>query len=268
VGSLGDAVREALARFEPASVLDILAIAVLIYLVLVLLRGTVAITLLRGVVILVVAMLILAQVLDLTVLQFVLRNALPAVLIVLAIVFQPELRRFLERLGRTGLWLRTPRHAYDQTLDAVVQAAMELAQRHHGALMALERETGLQDYAETGVKLDALVSRELLMGIFYPNSPLHDGATIIRGNRVVAAGCTLPLSQRSEVEGGGLRHRAALGLTETTDAVCVVVSEEAGQVSVAANGRIMWGLDERQLRAVLRSILVPPEPGLRPVRPL
>ncbi|GBD12628.1 Cyclic di-AMP synthase CdaA [bacterium HR24] len=268
MGAVGDALRDALARFEPASVLDILAIAVLIYLALVLLRGTVAITLLRGVVILVVAMLILAQVLDLTVLQFVLRNALPAVLIALAIVFQPELRRFLERLGRTGLWLRPPRHAYDQTVDAVVQAAIELARRRHGALIALERETGLEDYAETGVKLDALVSRELLMGIFYPNSPLHDGATIVRGNRVVAAGCTLPLSQRLEGESAGLRHRAALGLAEATDAVCVVVSEEAGQVSVAANGRILWGLDERQLRAVLRSILAPPEPGLRPVRPL
>jgi len=268
VDALNDALRDALSRFEPASVLDILAIAVLIYLALVLLRGTVAITLLRGVVILIVAVLILAQVLELTVLQFVLRNALPAVLIALAIVFQPELRRFLERLGRTGLWLRAPRHTYDQTVDLVAQTAMELAQRRHGALIVLERETGLEDYAETGVKLDALVSRELLMGIFYPNSPLHDGATIVRGNRVVAAGCTLPLSQRLEGEGGGLRHRAALGLAETTDAVCVVVSEEAGQVSVAANGRILWGLDERQLRAVLRSILAPPEAGLRPVRPL
>lgn len=260
-----DIFREAFDRFEPSSVIDILAIAVLIYLALLLLRGTVAMTLLRGVVILVVAVVILAEVLELTVLQFVLRNFFPALLIAIPIVFQPEIRRFLERLGRTGLWRWPGRPGYQQTVEVVAETVMELARRHHGALIVLERETGLEDYIETGVKLDALLSRELLEGIFFPNSPLHDGAVILRGDRVVAAGCTLPLSHRGE--GHGLRHRAALGTAEATDAVCLVVSEETGQVSVAVNGRMMSGLDERQLRAVLRSLLLPAEtvapfPGL------
>jgi len=255
--SLPQALQEAIDRFEPASILDILAIAAIIYAVLVLLKGTVAMALLRGAVILVVAVVILAQVLELRVLQFVLRNSFPALLIAIPLIFQPEIRRFLERLGRTGLWPWAARSHHGEVVEEVTEAAFALAQRRHGAIIVLERGTGLEDYADTGVRLDALVSRQLLEGIFAPNTPLHDGAVIVRGNRVLACGCTLPVSTRGE--GHGLRHRAALGLSEVTDAVCVVVSEETGEVSVAANGRMLTVADASHLRAVLRSLLLAPQ---------
>jgi diadenylate cyclase len=136
----------------------------------------------------------------------------------------------------------------------VIEASENLSQRRHGALMVLERETGLEEYADTGVRLDATPSVELLQGLFYPNSPLHDGATILRGDKVVAAGCTLPLSDRADRGQMGTRHRAALGISERTDAVTVVVSEERGDISVAANGRMISRLEKPRLRAILRSL--------------
>ena len=157
-------------------------------------------------------------------------------------------------MGRTRrAWLGKP--GYDAVIDAVAEAASNLARERHGALMVLERETGLQDYIDTGVRVDAAPSVELLRGIFFPNSPLHDGAVILRENRVVAACCTLPLAEESARGMMGTRHRAALGITERTDAVSVVVSEETGQVSVASNGRLSQRLDEVRLRATLQSIL-------------
>ncbi len=254
--SLPQALQDALERFQPASILDILATAAIIYAVLLLLKGTVAMALLRGAVILVIGVVILAQVLELRVLQFILRNSFPALLIAIPVIFQPEIRRFLERLGRTGLWPWAARPHQGEVVEAVTEAAFALAQRRHGAIIALERGTGLEDYADTGIRLDALVSRQLLEGIFAPTTPLHDGAVIIRGHRVLACGCTLPVSPRGE--GHGLRHRAALGLSQMTDAVCVVVSEETGEVSVAANGRMLAAVDAAHLRAVLRSLLLAP----------
>lgn len=249
-------IREAVDRFELASVVDILTIAVLIYLALLLLKGTTAMSLLRGIVIVVVGAVILAQVLDLTVLDWVLRNSLPALIIVIPVIFQPEIRRFLERVGRTGRWPWPGRALYEGTVDVVADACLSMSDLRHGAIIVLERETGLEDYIDTGVKLDAMASVPLLEGIFYPNSPLHDGAAILRENRVVAAGCTLPLSDRNE-RGLGLRHRAALGLAERTDAVAVVVSEETGGISVAANGRMISHLDGPRLRGILRGLLMP-----------
>lgn len=259
-----ETIRDAVQRFEPASVIDILAIAVIIYLVLLLLKGTTAMALLRGIVIVLVGAVILVRVLELTVLQFLLRNAVPALIIAIPIIFQPEIRRFLERVGRTGRWPWPGRPLYDQMIEVVVEAAENLAQRRHGALIVLEREAALEEFIDTGVKLDAAPSSQLLEGVFFPNSPLHDGAVILRENRVVAAGCTLPLSERVDREHPGLRHRAALGIAERTDAVSVVVSEETGAISVTANGRIISRLDGSRLRAILRSLLLPPSEMDRP----
>ena len=252
-----DTIQEAIDRFEAASIVDILSIAVLIYLALLLLKGTTAMSLLRGIVIVLVGAVILVQVLELTVLDWLLRNSFPALLIAIPIIFQQEIRRFLERVGRTGRWPWPGRGLYEGTVDVVADACLNMAARHHGALIAMERDTGLEDYIDTGVKLDAVCSAQLLESIFYPNSSLHDGAVIVRENRAVAAGCTLPLSDRIDPETQGLRHRAALGISERTNAVAVVVSEERGTISVAANGQMISRLNGARLRAILRSLLLP-----------
>lgn len=261
-----DTVRDSLERFEAASVVDILTISVLIYLALLLLKGTTAMSLLRGIVMVVVGAVILARVLDLTVLDWVLRNSFPAVLIAIPIIFQQEIRRFLERVGRTGRWPWPGRHLYEGIVDIVADAALSLSSNRHGAIIVLERESGLEEYIDTGVKLDAAPSARLLEGIFYPNSTLHDGAVILREDRVTAAGCTLPLSDRSDRELSGLRHRAAMGMSERTDAVALVVSEETGNISVVASGRMIAHLDGPRLRGILRSLLVPASELDRPTR--
>ncbi len=252
-----DSISDAFGGFRAASVIDILSIAVLIYLVLLLLKGTTAMSLLRGIVIVLVGVVILAAVLDLTVLGWLLENSFPALLITIPIIFQQEIRRTLERVGRTGRWPWPVRGVYGSVLDVVADACLSLAERRHGAIVVMERETGLEDYIDTGVKLDATCSAQLLESIFFPNAVLHDGAVILREDRVMAAGCTLPVSDRADREFQGLRHRAALGISERTDAVAVAVSEETGSVSVAANGRMLSRLDGPRLRAVLRSLLLP-----------
>ena len=252
-----DSARDALDRFEPASVVDILALAMLIYAALLLLKGTTAMSLLRGVVILVVAAVILSRVLNLTVLDWLLRNSLPAMIIAIPIVFQQEIRRFLERVGRTGRWPWPGRGLYEGVVDVIADASLALGTKRHGAIIVVERDEGLEEYIDTGVKLDAAASAQLLESIFYPNSPMHDGAVIVREDRVVAAGCTLPLSDKADREMQGLRHRAALGVAERTDGVAVVISEESGSISVAANGRRISNLDGPRLRGILRSLLLP-----------
>lgn len=252
-----DSIRDALDSFEPASVIDVLAIAVLIYLTLLLLKGTAAMSLLRGILIIAIGVVLLAQFLELTVLDWLIRNAFPALLIAIPIVFQQEIRRFLERLGRTGRWPWPGRAMYENVVDTVADAALALAEKSHGAIMAIERETGLEEYIDSGVKIDAECTAPLLTSIFYPNSALHDGAVIIRENRIVAASCTLPLSDRIDTGFHGTRHRAALGVTERTDAISIVVSEETGQIAIAANSRIISNLDGPRLRGILRSLLLP-----------
>lgn len=260
-----DTARDSLDQFGPAAVIDILSIAVLIYLSLLLLKGTTAMSLLRGIFIVVVGVVILAQVLDLTVLDWLLRNSFPALLITIPIVFQSEIRRFFERVGRTSRWPWPGRGLYEGVVDTIADAALGLAEKRHGAIIVIERETGLEDYIDTGQKLDAVASKELLMSIFFPNTALHDGAVVMREDRVVAASCTLPLSDRMDGF-HGTRHRAALGVTERSDAIAVVVSEETGQMSIAANGRIISNLDGPRLRGILRSLLLPSAEMDRPAR--
>ncbi len=241
-------------RVDPASALDVLLIALAIYWVLVLLKGTPATALLRGAAIILIGAVILAQVLDLEVTNFVLRNSVAGLIIAVPIIFQPEIRRALERVGRTGMgvWTRPVRGG---TIETVTNAVAGLSKQRHGALIVFEGETGLQNYIDSGIALDAAPSTELLEGLFFPNAPLHDGAAIIREDRVVAAGCTLPLSETRLPAEMGLRHRAGLGVTEGTDAVSIMVSEETGAVSAAADGRLYARLDETRLRGLLARLL-------------
>jgi len=247
-------------RLDWLSVIDILLVALIFYWLLFLVRGTQAVQLLRGVLILVVLSVLITSVFPLRAFSWLVRNAVPALLVAIPVIFQPELRRALERLGRTGSLLTLPsREAMIAgVLDQVCLACEHLSERHHGALIVLERETGLQEYIDTGTRINSEVSAELLETIFFPNTPLHDGAVIIRQTRVVAAACVLPLA------GGhisdrqlGLRHRAAIGVTEQSDAVAVIVSEETGIISIAHNGRIIRRLDVRRLRKLLAAFYQP-----------
>jgi diadenylate cyclase len=181
--------------------------------------------------------------------------------VAIPVVFQPELRRLLERLGRStgGVFsVRSHETAIRQVIEIVAQSCAQLSLVRHGALIVMERETGLQDIIETGVPIDASVSRELLLTIFFPNTALHDGAVIIQGERIVAASCVLPLSTSvGGVRELGTRHRAALGVTESTDAIAVVVSEETGVISITHEGRIIRPLDKKRLINVLAGYFRP-----------
>ncbi len=244
------------------SVLDILLVTLTIYGLLALVRGTQAVVLLRGIIILVIAIALLTTFLRLRAFSWLLRNTLPALLISIPVIFAPEIRRALERLGRAGTTLSFgPRAAADIQLvvEALAAAAQRLAERQHGGLIVIERQVGLKDYADTGVALDAAVTVELLLQIFYPNTPLHDGAAILKDDRVVAAACIMPLTSGETITDRqlGLRHRAALGITEVSDAVAVVVSEETGNISVAHNGRMIRRLDAARLRNILTAFYRP-----------
>ena len=266
---ISDNAGDVLQRFDAAAVLDILIISFSIYWLLLLIRGTAAMTVLRGAGVLLVAAFLLSRVLDLQVVSFILRSSVAGLVIAMAIIFQPEIRRALERVGRTGMRTCLRREEHRHSVDRVVRAATRLARQGHGALIVLERDTGLQDVIDTGVPLRAEISVELLTGIFVPGVPLHDGAAIIRGNTVVAAGCTLSLSDSSLPSQYGMRHRAGVGITESTDAVVVIVSEEHGEISVASNGRMVTELSEDRLSQQLHRLfgLAEAEPALEATPP-
>lgn len=247
-------------RATPVAILDILLVAALFTIFFYLLRGTQALTLVRGILALFILSALLSNLFRLTALTWVFRTALPALLVAIPVIFQPELRRALERLGRAGLLLTRPATETHQTrvINAITRATERLAERRHGALMVLERETGLQDVADSGIAVRALVTSELLMTIFHPRTELHDGAVIIRDDRVLAAGCVLPLSQSRALDQHlGTRHRAALGITEESDAIAIAVSEETGTISVAQSGRMVRNLDQRRLSRVLHTFYRP-----------
>jgi diadenylate cyclase len=254
VGDAWSNIQDIFYRVDPIDILDIFLIALLIYWSFLLLKGTAAIALLRGAAIILIAIVFLARALNLTVLDFVIRNSITGLIIAVPIIFQPEIRRALERVGRSGfgVWARPP---FEDVVGTISKTATDLAARRHGALIVFERETGLQSYVDTGVALDALPTTELLEGIFFPNAPLHDGAVIMRENRLIAAGCTLPLSETRLSGEMGLRHRAGLGVTEGTDAVSVMISEESGAIAIAADGRLYPHLDEMRLRGLLTRLL-------------
>jgi diadenylate cyclase len=240
-------------RFGVSAVLDIAIVALVLYWLLTLIAGTSAATLVRGILILLTVGWVLSNVFNLTMLQFLLRNSIPALIFAIPVLFQPEIRRALEQLGRAGSLI--PRNTVispnTRLAEMIARAAQQLAERRFGALLVIERSTPLGEYASKGIHMDALLSPELLLNIFWPNSPLHDGAVIIRGDRVVAAGVVLPLAQSPTVEHIGTRHRAGIGITEISDAIAVVVSEETGTISLANAGRMVRNLGEARLQKVL-----------------
>lgn len=246
-------------EFPTVALLDIALTALLIYGLFSLIRGTRAVRLVIGVTIL-YAIYVAAQALGLQLLSQILQAGAVVGLLALVVVFQPELRRGLERIGRVGSlgWLLSPaaNRAVERVADVVARSAAVLGAQRTGALVVLERETGLQDTAESGVMIDSELSVDMLGTIFTPRAPLHDGAVIVRGTRIVAAGAVLPLSETGAYrERFGTRHRAALGITEVTDAVAVVVSEETGGISLVERGRIVRNLDEERLRNTLVVLL-------------
>ena len=248
-------------RLDWIDAVDIFLVAFILFWILYLVRSTRAVPLLRGVVILVIVVAPLSGLIRLRAFGWLTQQALPALLVAIPVVFQQELRLALERLGRGGsLFGRTTgsRAALEQTLTAIAQACPILADRRHGALIVLERETGLQELADSGVIIDAIPSADLLTNVFDPHTTLHDGAVIIRRGRILAAACVLPLSTAFLADRQlGLRHRAALGVTEESDAVAVVVSEERGSIAVAHNGRIIRNLDAKRLEGVLNAFFQP-----------
>jgi diadenylate cyclase len=249
-------------------VLDILLVTLIFYGLLMLIRGTQADQLVRGVLILVLASAAIGSFLDLTVFNWLLQNTIPALLIAIPVIFQPELRRALEQLGRSSHFpLPHARTSNVQRMaEEVAQACALLAERGYGGLIVIERSTGLEEYAQTGSRIDATVSAELLQQIFYKGSPLHDGAVIVRGDRIIAARCLLPLTELPDLDPElGTRHRAAIGITENTDAICVVVSEETGAISLANHGHLVRHLTSQKLALFLAALLQSPsgspEPG-------
>jgi diadenylate cyclase len=222
--------------------------------------------LLRGVILLVVFITLLTSLVELPAFSWLSRNALPALLFSIPVIFAPEIRRTLERLGRAGnLWpisIKSEALALEEMIHAVVSATARLSARQHGALIVLQRLDNLEEFVQTGVQMYALVTPELLLQIFYPNTPLHDGAVIIVGSEVVAAACVMPLSasgilNRSPERQMGLRHRAALGTSEASDAIAVVVSEETGGISIAHSGRMLRRLDPDRLENILIAFFRP-----------
>jgi len=193
--------------------------------------------------------------------NWLLEKAQTGFFIAIPIVFQPELRRALEQLGRGKLFVRTEYLALEDVeklVNEVVRAVKFMAKRKIGALIVIERQTGLADFVETGIKVDGIITSELLMNTFIPKTPLHDGAVIMQGNRLMAAGCFLPLSENPNLSKElGTRHRAAMGVTEVSDAIVVLVSEETGVISVAEDGKLTRYLDEMTLKELLINRITP-----------
>lgn len=249
-------------RLSLLSLVDILLVALLFYWLLGVIRGTRAVQLLRGIGILVLLALVAGTFLPLRTLSWLMANVIrPGLFVAIPVLFQPELRRALESLGRTGDWFtrsfgNSSRSEMLEVITVISRAAAQLSQQQIGGLIVIERETGLQEYADRGVILDARISVPLLLNIFFPNAPLHDMAVIIQRNRILAANAVLPLSEN--IVGTtryGTRHRAALGISEQSDAIAVVISEETGSISLAHDGRMVRHLSEGRLRRLMAALL-------------
>ena len=255
-------------RLNWLSLVDLFLVTAVFFAILQLLRGTQAMVLLRGILLLIALIGVLTSLDVLPAFSWLVQTTLPALLLAIPVIFAPEIRRALERLGRAGEVLSNDRSAAQtqDSISAVVTACARLSDRQHGALIVIQRLDVLDEYIQTGVKLNALATPELLLQIFYPNTPLHDGAVIISGSEVVAAATVMPLSAsgvlvRSPERQMGLRHRAALGISEVSDAVAVVVSEETGSISVVHGGRMIRRLDSDRLENILRAFYAPPKTG-------
>ncbi len=262
-------------RLNILSALDLLLVTLVFFGILLLVRDTQAMVLLRGMILVAILLTLLTSLVNLPAFSWLVRTTLPTLLLAIPVIFAQEIRRGLERLGRAGagtIILPTRPEdalAIQQTIKAIVTAAARLSARQHGALIIMQRKDGLQEYVQTGVRMNASVTPELLLQVFYPNTPLHDGAAIISDNRLTAAACVMPLSasgilNRSPERQMGLRHRAALGISEASDAIAVVVSEETGSISIAHNGRMIRRLDSERLENILNAFYQPPPGGGSP----
>lgn len=240
------------------NVIDILIVSYIVYKVFMLIKETRAETLIKGLALIIVIMIISDRV-GLVTLYWIIKSAIQIGLIALIIIFQPELRRALEHLGRSRFFKKAVMvtdEEVDNITKQIVEAACNLSSTKTGALIVIEQETGLNDYMETGIKLDAVLTSQLLENIFVVNTPLHDGAVVIRNNRIAAAACFLPLTENYETNKKlGTRHRAALGISENSDAIVVVVSEETGSISLAIDGKLTRNYNAERLKDILSRIM-------------
>ncbi|MEW6003061.1 MAG: diadenylate cyclase CdaA [Nitrospirota bacterium] len=245
---------EILRQFRWQDLIDIILMSIILYRLLLIIKGTRAAQMLIGLGVLLFASLI-SRYLELYTVEWLIQSFWAQIVIAIIILFQPEIRRALAQMGETPFFQTLTSAEELKSLDEIVKATIALANKKIGALIVIERETSLKDFVEIGTSLDARVSKELLMSIFHPTSPIHDGAVVIKGNRVIAAGCFLPISLGPEISRSlGTRHRAGLGLTEETDAVAVIVSEETGIISMAVNGKLETHLDMGMLRDALTDL--------------
>lgn len=241
------------------NIIDMLVVAALIYKLFLWIKGTRAVQLLKGLVVLLIATTV-SNWLGLYTINWILKSIQGMLIVAIPVVFQPELRRALERLGRGKFFVRPliflGEEDTTRIINEIIRAVLVMAKNKMGALIVIERETGINDYIETGVKLDCVISGEFLINIFIPNSPLHDGAVVVRGDRVASAGCFLPLTENPNLSQElGTRHRAAIGISEISDSVAIIVSEETGIISTAHDGKLTRYLDEKTLRETLTGML-------------
>lgn len=245
---------EILRNFRWQDLVDIILMSIILYRLLLIIKGTRAAQMLIGLGVLLFASL-LSRYLELYTVDWLIQSFWAQIVIAIIILFQPEIRRALAQMGETQ-FLQTLTSAEElKSLEEIVRATIALSNRKIGALIAIERDTSLKDFVEIGTPLDAKVSKEVLLSIFHPTSPIHDGAVVIKGNRIVAAGCFLPITTSPEISMSlGTRHRAGISLTEETDAVVIIVSEETGTISMAINGKLETRLDMGTLRDVLTDL--------------
>lgn len=253
----------AIQNLSPRDVIDIVLVAVLFFTGSFFIRGTQAVSLLRGMVIVLASMIIISNVFELQALRWLSGNALTVLAVAIPVIFQPELRRALERLGRAGFFIqgtRQPDSVRARVIEDIAEAAEKLSERRHGALIVLQRNGGLDEYIRTGIPLDSEVSSQLLLTIFWPKTELHDGAAIIDAHgRIASAASVLPLTASRNLPDRklGTRHRAGIGITEASDALCVIVSEETGRISITDGGRMIPRLDPKRLRTILHALYGP-----------
>ncbi len=240
------------------SLLDIFLVGLVFFGASFFFRGTQAIALLRGMLVVLIGLLVISSLLNLLALRWLLENMVVVLGIAIPVLFQPELRRALEQLGRAGVFLgrQPPETVRTRIIDEICKAAEKLSERRHGALIVLQRQSNLEEYIRTGIPLDSTISAQLLLTIFWPKTELHDGAAIIdAGGRLACAASVLPLTASRNLPDPklGTRHRAALGISEVSDAICVVVSEETGKIAITNAGRMIPKLDTRRLRTILNA---------------
>lgn len=251
-----------LQSLAPTDFADIAIVTLLIYSITLLFRGTQAVTLFRGIAFIVIGLIAIAAIFQLQALSWLIANSLTALVIAVPVIFQPEIRRALERVGRGSIFasFRAPEEIRTSVIEEVCAASIKLSERRHGALIVLQRNSSVIEYVRTGISLDSVVSADLLATIFWPRTELHDGAVIIdNSGRIASASSVLPITASRNLPNPnlGTRHRAAIGISEVGDSLCVIVSEETGKVSVTSAGRMIQDLDSQRLYLVLNAYYGP-----------